>query len=250
MSFYATLPSNSSFEYYPENTLNNYTTKLHSTLRLEGNYEVGLVEMSYPQNWIYKKDGVITFKIDKKIDTFKVKFQNYDTFKSIAEDVEKFCKEKNIPCSFSYNNIEQKMKIDVKSPPYIDFSEGLNEELGFKHTNFHLSPGGFTPKSFVSRQLENKLKCISALFIYCNIIDYQFIGNTFAPLLRTILVNENSDNYGKYIDHIFSKPHYIPVSVNTIDTIEINIRDDTGEPIHFEAGKILVKLHFKPKHYG
>jgi hypothetical protein len=48
--------------------------------------------MSHPQNWIYKKDVVITFKIDKKIDTFKAKFQNYDTFKSITEDVEKFCK--------------------------------------------------------------------------------------------------------------------------------------------------------------
>jgi len=250
MSFYVTLPSNSSFEYFPENTLNNYTTKLHTTLRLEGNYEVGLVEMSYPQNWIYKKDGFITFKIDKKIVTFKVKFQNYDTIKSISEDIGKFCKEKNIPCSFSFIDLEQKIKIDVKSPLYIDFSEGLNEELGFKHTMFHLSPVSFAPKSFVSRQLETNLKCISALFIYCNIIDYQFIGNTYAPLLRTILVNENSDNYGKYIDHIFSKPHYIPVSVNTIDTIEINIRDDTGAPIHFEAGKILVKLHFKPKHYG
>jgi hypothetical protein len=89
MSFYVTLPSNSSFEYFPENTLNNYTTKLH-TLRLEGNYEVGLVEISYPQNWIYNKDGFITFKIDKKIDTFKVKFQNYDTIKSVSEDIEKF----------------------------------------------------------------------------------------------------------------------------------------------------------------
>jgi hypothetical protein len=127
MSFYITLPSNSSFEYYPENTLNNYTTKLHSTLRLEGNYEVGLDEMSYPQNWIYKKDGVITFKIDKKIDTFEVKFQSYDTFKSITEGVEKFCIEKNIPSSISYNDIEQKMKIDVKSPLYIDFSEILTK---------------------------------------------------------------------------------------------------------------------------
>ncbi len=60
----------------------------------------------------------------------------------------------------------------------------------------HLSPVGFTPKSFVSRQLENNLKFISALFIYCSIIDYQFIGNTYAPLLRTFLVNENTDNYG------------------------------------------------------
>ena len=60
MSFYITLPSNSSFDYFPDIKLNNYTTKLHSTLRLEGKYEVGLVEMSYPKNWIYKKAGVIT----------------------------------------------------------------------------------------------------------------------------------------------------------------------------------------------
>ncbi len=72
---------------------------MHTTLRLEGYYEVGLVEMSYPQKRINKKDGFITFKIDKKIDTFKAKFQNYDTIKSISEDIEKFCKEKNIPCS-------------------------------------------------------------------------------------------------------------------------------------------------------
>ena len=41
-----------------------------------------------------------------------------------------------------------------------------------------------------------------------------------------------------------------PVSVNSIDTLEINIRDDTGKPIQFEAGKVLVKLHFQPKNYG
>jgi hypothetical protein len=96
---------------------------------------------------------------------------------------------------------------------------------------FHLSPVGFCLSS-----IGEQTKCISALFIYCYIIDYQFNGNTYAPLLRTFLVNENSDNYGNYIDHIFSKPHCIPVSVNTIDTIDINIRDDTGAPIHFEAG--------------
>jgi hypothetical protein len=76
---------------------------------------------------------------------------------------------------------------------------------------FQLSPVGFAPKFFVSRQLENNLKCISALLIYCNIIDHQFIGNTYAPLLRNILVNENSDNDGKYIDHIFQSLTIYPL---------------------------------------
>ncbi len=76
---------------------------------------------------------------------YQVKFPNYDTIKSISEDIEKFCKEKNIPCSFSFLDIEQKIKIAVKSPLYIDYNEGLNEELGFKHTMFQLSPVGFAP---------------------------------------------------------------------------------------------------------
>jgi len=42
-----TLPSNSSMEYYPENTVACYTTKLASTVELEGNWEVGLAEMSF-----------------------------------------------------------------------------------------------------------------------------------------------------------------------------------------------------------
>ena len=46
---------------------------------------------------------------------------------------------------------------------------------------------------------------------------------------------------------IFTNPHYLPVTMNSIDTIEIDVRDDTGTPFHFEAGKVLVKLHFQSK---
>jgi hypothetical protein len=130
------------------------------------------------------------------------------------------------------------MKIDVKSPLYIDYSEGLNEELVFKHKIFIFRQGVLLLNLL---SLVNLRTSLNVFRLYLFIVTLLAI-NLYAPLLRTILVNEN---YGKYKDHIFSKPHYIPVSVNTIDT-----RDDTGEPIHFEAGKILVKLHFKPKQYG
>ena len=46
--FYMTLPSNSSVEYYPENTAACYTTKLADTVKLEGDWEVSLAEMSIP----------------------------------------------------------------------------------------------------------------------------------------------------------------------------------------------------------
>ncbi len=40
MSFYVTLPSNSSMLFFPNNSLTNYITKLKRNIKLEGEYEV------------------------------------------------------------------------------------------------------------------------------------------------------------------------------------------------------------------
>jgi hypothetical protein len=45
---YVVLPSNSSMEYFPDNTLANFKVKLAKPLILEGQYEVALVEIIYP----------------------------------------------------------------------------------------------------------------------------------------------------------------------------------------------------------
>ena len=51
MAFYVTLPSNSSMDVFPENTLSNYRVKLPTSLQLSGEWEVGLVEIAYPHSW-------------------------------------------------------------------------------------------------------------------------------------------------------------------------------------------------------
>ena len=43
--FYLTLPSNSSMNYYPDNTLAHYTTALAQEVDLSGRWEVGLSEI-------------------------------------------------------------------------------------------------------------------------------------------------------------------------------------------------------------
>ena len=46
-NFYMTLPSNSSMNYYPENTVTKYKTHLAQPVSLEGDWEVGLFEFEY-----------------------------------------------------------------------------------------------------------------------------------------------------------------------------------------------------------
>ncbi|ELU17619.1 hypothetical protein CAPTEDRAFT_207933 [Capitella teleta] len=59
--FYLVLPSNSSFDFYPDNTVANYTTRLPRDIELSGEWEVGLEEIQYSHNWfsIQTSDAVV-----------------------------------------------------------------------------------------------------------------------------------------------------------------------------------------------
>jgi len=84
-----------------------------------------------------------------------------------------------------------------------------------------------------------------SLFVYCDVVQPQIIGNVVAPIIRVVSI---SGSYGDTIDQHYHNPHYVPVLQKEFDTIEINIKDDTGKDVAFDHGKVFVKLHFrKPK---
>lgn len=81
-----------------------------------------------------------------------------------------------------------------------------------------------------------------ALYVYSDIVDYRPVGNTMAPLLSTVPI---TGAHGEYQMYVASRPIYQPVSRGYISTIEMLIRDDTGEPIDFRGGKVICDLHFR-----
>ena len=63
---YVVLPSNSSMEYFPDNTLANFKVKLARPLILEGQYEVGLVEIIYPHRRLSVQPGEASIVVYSK----------------------------------------------------------------------------------------------------------------------------------------------------------------------------------------
>ncbi|GFX18403.1 uncharacterized protein TNCV_4307041 [Trichonephila clavipes] len=79
MSFYVTLPSDSSMHFFPENKISHFKTQLPSPVCLNGEWEVGLSEIIYPHSWLnvnetnnyflYKAgDGNISSTVKRTID--------------------------------------------------------------------------------------------------------------------------------------------------------------------------------------
>ena len=80
------------------------------------------------------------------------------------------------------------------------------------------------------------------LLIYCDIIQAQYVGDALVPLLRIVPVEEKD---GQRVSKSFLRPQYIPVSRKQFETIEVNIKRDTGEAVPFEFGRVLLTLHFR-----
>lgn len=247
-SFYLTLPSNSSMIYFPENKTANFCTKLPRSIKLEGEWMVGIVEFLYPctmftvQNpenimYITKRMNVPGDKVNESTVSYKTQIPPH-TYDSI-DDIVSVC---NLKETFKlrYDKILKNITLthDDKKLISLKFSPKLSLQLGFDpDTNIITKKKSKFPPNLY-------LGLPSQMFIYCDIIEPQMVGDVICPLLRVIPIDTIKYTYGSNKTHIFSPPHYVPVMRREFDTIEIDIRTNTGSNVPFQFGTTCVKLHF------
>jgi hypothetical protein len=270
MSFYVTLPSNSSMEIFKNNTISNFTTQLHTPIRVNVPYEVGLVEFSY-DHVIEIKLGTITYHINDLNTDIKIDFMFTKEEHGLKRAIDNY----NEKLLNAYTELIENNSIGNEplfdSPPKLTLDHAQNHNLNINHNNaikYQLSSIG--PNDFFYfqdfnnkhvnflydakskdeniRAISKDHTIISTFFIYTDIIKYQYIGDTWAPILRTVNVPNNSENKTQNV--LYDSPHYVHLNSTNIDTINIRITDEQGENIRFKRGKSIVKLHFRPIKYG
>ena len=82
------------------------------------------------------------------------------------------------------------------------------------------------------------------MYVYTDIVDAQFVGDVKVPLLRIVNID---GEYGRNVQASFRNLQYVPVKVNSFETVEVNIKNDRNENVSFESGKSIVTLHFRQK---
>ena len=80
------------------------------------------------------------------------------------------------------------------------------------------------------------------MYIYCDVCKENVVGDTKIPLLQLVSIH---GDHGDYVRERYETPIYTPVQRNNISDIQIDITDDTGRGIPFQAGKTIVTLHLR-----
>ena len=239
-SFYVTLPSNSSMDTHPKNTLSHFFVTLPTPLVFEGDWEVGLVEFTYPHRWynILDTSNQYACSAEEQVPGFhfhSIPPGYYPTPEELLDNINPH-PDHNGLVSIKYNKYNQKIVVKTKGDVTVNLYDRIAELFGFDEDD---SVIWGTEKG--SRVVDINL--VNSMFLY--IIDHHIVGNTRAPLLRIVNVEGNP---GETITKLYDSPHYIPLKQKLVDTIEMDIRDDTGRAIPFVSGKVIVKLHFRKRH--
>lgn len=130
---------------------------------------------------------------------------------------------------------------DKKEKYHLSFSPVLARQLGFEpHINLFNESHAKMPIS-LSWGLPRHI------FIYSDIVSPQIVGDTVAPLLRMVNTGQEKFKYGDEASIILHSPQYLPVAKRQFDTIEIDLRENSGRPVPFMFGTSAVVLHFRRK---
>lgn len=285
-NFYITLPSNVGHT-FKKNSIANYTTKLASRLELHGEWEVGLVEMSYTVSWYnfpeiqdievkYWKNGPKSFS--KTIKFPKGRYDKIDdilrALNSLMLEIRGEIKHVEVP-SFVVNSKNRKVSIkcgydnsnrmifpilstELCTMLGIDRSKMI-ESFGTKLLEYDLQlntiaedqrPIYKPPKpSDDDRYFDGIFPYEIAagyhsLFVYSDIVKPSFVGDSYTQLLRLVQIPTDC-KFGEQVLITYPNTYYVPLMTHDFETIEIHIKDDTGESIPFEFGRSIVVLHFR-----
>jgi hypothetical protein len=146
--------------------------------------------------------------LTKQKEEFKIQFFAFETVTDLVTTINEFLKSKALAISFYYNKRTYKISIKISPPWTLEFTEDIHKDLGIKFSKIQPT----NPDSFYYgiTQIPEQVNSINAFYIYSDIVDYQFIGDKFAPILRVIPIS-NKQVYGEYVCESYTTPHYVPV---------------------------------------
>jgi hypothetical protein len=277
MSFYITLPSNvTGSKLFENNSIANYITKIATCLSLNSEYEVGLAEISYTKSWFNVQENQKLCVVDGMgsihCSGITLKAGRYDNQRLLVEminrDLNTYRSEHIVvPPQIEVNENTRRVSMvagkDVhQGNCYALLDPELRNMLGFGDEYFdqqyaytHITTHGEEHVQVLEKDIKGSFDAFNAydmnagihsLYVYCDIIEPSFVGDTYAQLLRVVEI-PNSVPFGEQCVITYEKPHYFPLNTRLFDLIEIDIKDGAGERIRFKFGRCIVTLHFRNK---
>jgi len=199
--FAVTLPSNSSMNYYEDNTVSQFTTKLAHTIELDGDWEVGLSCIGVPaevENAIAKERYCNIYYDDVLKWTLTLPPGHYYRISNVVDALhneERRIMGENMMQIVRFTHISSRKRVRISTHNSIMmrvkfvFSLDLARMIGFKAGTIYLGKDvpitGEKPLDLASN--------LNSFYVYCDLLQPILVGDTKVPFLRIVDKSEKTE---------------------------------------------------------
>ena len=245
-SFTVELVSNAPGELFPDNTFSSFTNFLPEQLNLEGQWEVAISEMSYPSMYQNITEGYFKFcdeKLSKSTSTYNLEPGLYTSITDIVEAMNRLIQERN-----NHNETCKTVKVSRRTQKVLIMLANDTSGLAFCSTDLGHIFGNNVGNEFGvlmkgkgphEPEFAYDIVRIHSLMFYSDLVEYNIVGDTKAPLLRCFpfiskLKGGDIITTGQYMNYqSFSNLQFRPLLKNSFHSIHIDLRNTSHEKIPF-----------------
>ena len=135
-----------------------------------------------------------------------------------------------VDTKFAYDATSRKISVHVWADNVVTMSSDLASIIGFSPRQLTFTK----ERKYKGKVAMDPYRGFNSLYVYCDAAEARPVGDIKAPLLRVV---DAAGNFCDLFHRLYTTPQYDPVSRKEFNTVEIDIRDNTGRSVPFEFGK-------------
>lgn len=121
----------------------------------------------------------------------------------------------------------------------------LSRILGFPLTDdqvlFFPFCGSYT---YLNRKFDLSANRPPFFYVYCNLVEPSLVGDTLAPILRTVILPKNDTS--EHVMTACNPVNYFRLSQTSFNSVEVELRTQIGHKVPFVYGVVNLLLHMRP----
>ena len=265
---------NASMDVFNGNNMASFRNQLSQPIHLQGEWQVALTSLSFPSNISNVNSGeIVVYKnsmsnpnesSNRSGQLRKIRTGFYNSWEDLVSEIVRIAKLKQFDRKFDM--IMQKLVLIFGENEGLSFQDDeIPRILGFKgtpdpahngfvhigyKTNFENGTSNTPNRHFGIFPVD--ITCGSQLiFVYLDIIEYQHVGDSRAPILKNIesegrLKNGSLNTEAPIHHNTYTNLDYKRLLSNNIQSIKVELRSETEKLIPFTGiGKVVISLKFQ-----
>lgn len=240
------------------NTINQFTNILPSTLNLNENWRVGLKEISFPSNiktFPNDNNEIIVTLMDEAMNYIplskyhcKIPNQKYDATTLVKTLNDRVARHNSI----SFLITDNVLSVISKENCEIEISYNIAKILSLDFTT--TSPDYAKIKLIKHKRINigNKINWIlfrpAYLMVYSELVKQSLISSAYTDILRVVPITKEEKDI-EYQSIEFQNVEYRELANNIVNIIKIEIRSHSGELVPFDSNFLCLHLFFTNNPY-